>query len=627
MVPEPVPARRLSRARVLALTGVTAVTVALPFAGSAQALKPVRTGASLSDGLTPVLYGIHAGLYARVGLDIRLESSESGAALAQAVAGRAIDVANSSLMSLITAYARGITFKLIAGGALYSSEFPTTQLCVLRDSPIKTAADLSGKTIVVNALQSLDMIATESLIDRRGGNSATVKFIELPAPAMFNALEQGRADMAAITNPSLADALATGKVRTFAPPYAGIGDRLLIAGWFCTADYAERNPDVVEKFAAATREAALYTNAHHAETLPLLAAYAHLDPDIIKRMNRLTNATSLDVAYIQPAIDAAVKYRVIDKGFPASDLIASRRTGTRAVAQTTILRVGSVPVETAVDIFYAQEQGFFKDAGFDAEIEVLANGQNLLGAVSGGTYDIATISTVAIAVARERGIPVRLIAPNSTYLSSAPTDLLMVAQNSSLHTARDLAGKTIAVSGLANMSFVAVRAWIAKNGGDLGTIRFVEFPMPAMAEALQLGRVDAAMMNEPFITSVKDVARPLASPYDAIARRFMTGGWFATDAWLQQHTDTAKRFVGAMRRAHDWANAHPKESAAILVRHTKLTPELVARMTRAVFGTTLDPQLIQPVLDVAAASGMLPHPLAASDLIWVIPSFASLRSG
>jgi len=73
------------------------------------------------------------------------------------------------------------------------------------------------------------------------------------------------------------------------------------------------------------RAAALYTNAHHAETVPLLAAYAHIDPEVIKRMNRLTNATSLDVTYIQPAIDAAVKYKVIDKGFSASELIAASR--------------------------------------------------------------------------------------------------------------------------------------------------------------------------------------------------------------------------------------------------------------------------------------------------------------
>lgn len=290
--------------------------------------------------------------------------------------------------------------------------------------------------------------------------------------------------------------------------------------------------------------------------------------------------------------------------------------GAATAADMTVLRIGTVPIEPAADILYGKDQGFFKDVGLDVQVDILANGQNLLGAVSSGTYDISTSSTVAVAIARERGIPIRMIAPNSIHLNSAPTDLLMVAQNSPVRSARDLNGKTIAVSGLSNLPYVTVRAWLAKNGGDVSTMKFAEFPIPAMAEALQLGRIDAAVLTEPFITAAKNVARPLSSPYDVIAPKFVIAGWFATDTWLQQHPDLAKRFIAALRKTHDWANTHQKESAVILIRYTKLAPDVVAQMTRSVFGTTLDPQLIQPVLDTAAASGMLPRPMTAADLIW-----------
>lgn len=313
---------RQTRLSALKLAGGAALALAAPSVGSAQGLKTVRVGSSLDDAITPLLYGMQAGLFAHEGLEIQLQSSSSGAALAQAVVGGSIDVAKSALMSIITAYARGIPFKLLAGAAINSNDAPPTELCVLRDSPIKTAADMNGKTIAVNALQSLDQVGTEAVLDQHGGNSASVKFIEVPTAAMAGALEQGRADMAAITNPQLSDAMATGKFRIFAAPYSGIAPRFLIAGWFCTADFAQRNPDVVRGFGNAMRAATIYTNAHHAETVPLLASYGHLDPDVIARMIRFTNATSLDVTYIQPAIDAAVKYKVIDKGFSAGDLIA-----------------------------------------------------------------------------------------------------------------------------------------------------------------------------------------------------------------------------------------------------------------------------------------------------------------
>jgi hypothetical protein len=41
-------------------------------------------------------------------------------------------------------------------------------------------------------------------------------------------------------------------------------------------------------------------------------------------MTRTTFATSIDVAQIQPLINAAAKYRVIAQAFPASDFIPRR---------------------------------------------------------------------------------------------------------------------------------------------------------------------------------------------------------------------------------------------------------------------------------------------------------------
>lgn len=310
-----------SRAVVIRAMGLTALAAMAAAPARAQTLKTVRVGASLDDGITPLLYGMQSGIFAKAGLDVQLVSSASGAALAGAVAGDTIDIAKSSLMALITAYSRGIPFKIVAGSATYSSGSATTQLCVLRDSPITTFAQTRGKTVATTALQSLDMIGAESLIDQRGGDSTTMKFLEMPTSTMLAALESGRVDIAAIINPTLADALATGKIRAFAPPYEGIGKHFLIAAWFSTAAFAARNAETVAAFARAMRAATTYTNAHHAETVPILATYAKLDPDVISRMNRLTNATEVRPGDIQPAINAAVKYRVIDKAFSAGELL------------------------------------------------------------------------------------------------------------------------------------------------------------------------------------------------------------------------------------------------------------------------------------------------------------------
>jgi hypothetical protein len=74
-----------------------------------------------------------------------------------------------------------------------------------------------------------------------------------------------------------------------------------------------------------------------------------------------------------------------------------------------------------------------------------------------------------------------------------------------------------------------------------------------------------------------------------------------------------------MKQTAEWANAHHPESAAILLKYTKLTPEIVAHMNRATYGTALEPALIQPVIDNAAKYGSFPRPVTAAELSWVPP--------
>jgi ABC-type nitrate/sulfonate/bicarbonate transport system substrate-binding protein len=99
----------------------------------------------------------------------------------------------------------------------------------------------------------------------------------------------------------------------------------------------------------------------------------------------------------------------------------------------------------------------------------------------------------------------------------------------------------------------------------------------------------------------------------------MIVGWLATDTWLATHADVATRFASAIAKAAAWANAHEKESAAILVANSKLDPATANTMARAVYGTQLDTSLIQPVIDGAVKYGIIAQPIAASDLIWTAP--------
>ena len=77
---------------------------------------------------------------------------------------------------------------------------------------------------------------------------------------------------------------------------------------------------------------------------------------------------------------------------------------------------------------------------------------------------------------------------------------VLVRADSAIHTAKDLKGKTIATPALHSLGTTGASAWIDQNGGDSSAISYVEIPFPQMADALRAKQVDAAMINEPFLS-------------------------------------------------------------------------------------------------------------------------------
>lgn len=292
----------------------------------------------------------------------------------------------------------------------------------------------------------------------------------------------------------------------------------------------------------------------------------------------------------------------------------------RAAAQGLVdLRVALLPGDIGAECWYAQDLGAFRAAGLNAQISGITNGGAISAAVASGSIEIGYSNVITLAVAHEHGIPFSILAPANLHLASAPANgLLAVAASSSIRTAKDLEGKTIAVSGLNNIAHFAARAWIDRNGGDSSLARYVELPLTEMAAALRAGRVDAAGMDalgDPNLGKPGDSLRLLASTFNAVSPNFLPSVWFSTTGWIAAHPQEARRFVAVIRRMAAWANGHHHDSAEILARHTKLTVEQLATVTRVTYGTVLNASLIQPNIDVAARYGALRTRFSARDLI------------
>jgi NitT/TauT family transport system substrate-binding protein len=278
-----------------------------------------------------------------------------------------------------------------------------------------------------------------------------------------------------------------------------------------------------------------------------------------------------------------------------------------------------IPSESAAQAYYAQDLGYFKAAGINVTLTPMAASPPIIAAISSGAADIGNSVVGSVVAARSRGINVKFFAAAGLYSTTAPTARLLGLKGTGYHTGSDLNGKTIAVTGLADLTYYATKQWVEATGGNPNSMKFIELPEPEMLPALKEHRVDGANLIEPFIASAGDEVVSIAPVDDFVAKRFLATGWIASDAWLAAHADIAAKFAAVMKQTAVWANAHHAESAAILLKYTKLTPEIVAHMNRATYGTALEPALIQPVIDNAAKYGSFPRPVSAAELTWASP--------
>jgi ABC-type nitrate/sulfonate/bicarbonate transport system substrate-binding protein len=195
----------LPRSRALRALGGALAAPALagyPAALRAQPRTVVKVGFIPVDVSGNVFYAADLGLFAKTGLDVQLQPMGSGPALAQAVAGGAIDIGISNVATIAAARLRGLPFKFIAPAAVVVAGPKQTDIVMVRkDSPIKNGADMNGKTIAINGLRDLQEIEAKGYVDRFGGDSKTIKFVEVPFPAMGGALEQNRVDIIFPTEP------------------------------------------------------------------------------------------------------------------------------------------------------------------------------------------------------------------------------------------------------------------------------------------------------------------------------------------------------------------------------------------------------------------------------------------
>ncbi len=238
------------------------------------------------------------------------------------------------------------------------------------------------------------------------------------------------------------------------------------------------------------------------------------------------------------------------------------------------LRIGTFAVENGLQPFYARDNGFFTGAGINADVQLLPGSAAIAAGIVSNSIDVGYGAIDVLATLHSKSIPVVVIAPGGEYLAPVTSRVaaIMVPANSTVRTAKDLNGKIVAANSLHSLADAVPKLWVDQNGGDSSSLKFVEMPFAAMPAAFDAGRVDAALISEPFMGAAAKSGRVLVYGYDCIAKHFLLGAWFTTPQWAKDHPDVIARFRTGMRQAATWSNANPVKTGELLAKYTKIDP-------------------------------------------------------
>ena len=192
-------------------------------------------------------FGIDQGYFLDEGLELSISLQQSGAATIPAVMGEHLDFGTSNVAAVIQARAQGLPIVVFGGGTI-SGDDPLNDLgavVVPVDSPVQTLADLEGSTIAVNALGGIADLSIRIALEEQGVDPMAVNFFEIGFPDMVATLAADQVEAASLLEPFVSLAKNAGN-RVIASGFYRPG--LVIGSIFTSENYADANPDIVERF-------------------------------------------------------------------------------------------------------------------------------------------------------------------------------------------------------------------------------------------------------------------------------------------------------------------------------------------------------------------------------------------
>jgi NitT/TauT family transport system substrate-binding protein len=291
-------------------------------AGAAAEATSVKVGVVPVADVAPLFVGDEKGFFRDEGIEIEHQFADGGAAIVPAVLSGDFDIGFSNATSLVIAGSKGLPVRMIANGAGAGTDADDAPdaLLVRKDSDIRSANDLAGRTVAVNTLNNVWQVTINKALERSGVDYRKVKYTEVPFPEMPAALEAGRVDAVSVMEPFVTTIKQSGG-RVVLNPMEETERNYTIATWFASESFIAEQPDVVERFVRAVERSLDYAEQHPAEVRRAVLEYTKTPAETAQVMDLTRWERELDTSSIELTAKLAEKYGFVEEAPAIDDLV------------------------------------------------------------------------------------------------------------------------------------------------------------------------------------------------------------------------------------------------------------------------------------------------------------------
>jgi NitT/TauT family transport system substrate-binding protein len=259
------------------------------------------------------------------------------------------------------------------------------------------------------------------------------------------------------------------------------------------------------------------------------------------------------------------------------------------------LNVAVVPAVDSAGFFVALHQGLFAAHGLHVRFIPAVSSETVINAQALDRIDISCGNYVSYIQAQENYNQGKRSSSADSPTVAANLDIfaegsvmetgaqgLYVLPDSRIRTLAGLEGKVIGVNAPGNILYLLAASVLADNGLSVSGVHFAYYPLPQMAAMLKAGKIDAAVLPEPFASQAEQsMGVTLLADLDQGATvAFPVQGCAVTRQWAAQHPTELAAFRAAFEQGQEIADTD--RSAVEQAMESLPSPLGVSRVTAAV---------------------------------------------